>query len=80
MTLKSKDPVKVVTVRATSFPPLTDESGNGKVEQAPSGTYNSTTSEFVGQELAKSDRPELASAKVVVSGGEYTLLLNLNIS
>ncbi|KAE8746494.1 hypothetical protein FOCC_FOCC006729 [Frankliniella occidentalis] len=69
MTLKSKDPVKVVTVRGTSFPPLEEEGGSGKIEQAPSGSYNSTTSEFVSQELAKSDRPELAGAKVVVSGG-----------
>lgn len=70
MTLKSKDAVKVVTVRPTSFAPETEEGGSGKIEQAPSGSYNSTSSEFVSQELAKSDRPELAGAKVVVSGGE----------
>lgn len=69
MTLKSKDTVKVLTVRGTSFPPLTEEGGSGKVEQAPSGSYNAPASEFISQELAKSDRPDLASAKVVVSGG-----------
>ena len=69
MTLKSKDPVKVISVRATSFPPLEEQGGSGKVEQAPSGSFNAPGSEFVNQELAKSDRPDLASAKVVVSGG-----------
>ena len=73
MTLKSKDPVKVVSVRATSFPPLTEEGGSGKIEQAPSGSYNAPASEFISQELAKSDRPDLASAKVVVSGGKLVI-------
>ncbi|XP_034240416.1 electron transfer flavoprotein subunit alpha, mitochondrial [Thrips palmi] len=69
MTLKSKDAVKVVTIRPTSFAPVTEEGGSGKIDQAPSGSFNSASSEFVGQELAKSDRPALAGAKVVVSGG-----------
>jgi len=68
-TLKSNDSVKIVTIRSTSFPPQTEEGGSGKVEQAPSGSFNSATSEFISQELVKSDRPSLAGAKVVVSGG-----------
>ena len=69
LTLKSKDNVKVITVRGTSFAPA-EESGSAKTEPAPSADLKSSTSEFVSQELVKSDRPELASAKVVVSGGK----------
>jgi len=68
MTLRSKDPVKVVTVRTTAFE--ADESQGGTVSEtkldAPDMPMNS---EFIGQELSKSDRPELASAKIVISGG-----------
>ena len=68
MTLKSKDPVKIMTVRTTAFEP--DESSGGSAAQdkmdAPDAPKNS---EFVGQELSKSDRPELGAAKVVISGG-----------
>merc|ERR1711983_239293 len=58
MTLKSKDPVKIITVRTTAFE--ADESTGGSAAQdkldAPEAPKNS---EFVGQELSKSDRPEL---------------------
>jgi len=68
MTLKSKDPVKILTVRTTAFE--ADESSGGSAAQdniaAPDAPKNS---EFVGQELSKSDRPELGAAKVVISGG-----------
>jgi len=68
MTLKSKDPVKIVTVRTTAFE--ADESSGGAADQtslvAPEAPQNS---EFVGQELSKSDRPELGAAKIVISGG-----------
>jgi electron transfer flavoprotein alpha subunit len=70
LTLKSKDPVKVVTVRGTSFEPAPLEGGSTKTESAPAGEYNTGLSQFLSQELSKSDRPELTSAKVVVSGGE----------
>ncbi|XP_066598036.1 electron transfer flavoprotein subunit alpha, mitochondrial [Prorops nasuta] len=68
-TLKAKDPVKVVSVRGTSFEPTAAEGGDAKVEAAPAGDYKSKLVEFISQELSKSDRPELTSAKVVVSGG-----------
>merc|ERR1711997_1202780 len=68
MTLKSKDPVKILTVRTTSFE--ADESTGDTIAEtkldAPDMPMNS---EFIGQELSKSDRPELGSAKVVISGG-----------
>lgn len=68
-TIKVKDNIKVVTVRATSFEPLALEGGNVTAEQAPAGEYKTNLVEFIKQELSKSDRPELTSAKVVVSGG-----------
>ncbi|XP_075216175.1 electron transfer flavoprotein subunit alpha wal [Lycorma delicatula] len=68
LTLKSKDPVKVISVRGTSFEPVAD-GGSAKTELAPAGDYASKVSEFISQELSKSDRPELTSAKVVISGG-----------
>lgn len=70
MTLKSKDPVKVVTVRGTSFEPAALEGGNTNIETAPAGEYKTGLSQFLSQELSKSDRPELTSAKAVISGGE----------
>lgn len=69
LTLKSNDGVKVVTIRPTSFPaaPMGDVIASS---EASTQTVNSSpNSEFIGQELTKSDRPELSSAKVVVSGG-----------
>jgi electron transfer flavoprotein alpha subunit len=70
LTLKSKDPVKIVTVRGTSFEPAPLEGGNTNIEAAPAGEYKTGLSQFLSQELSKSDRPELTSAKIVISGGE----------
>lgn len=67
-TLKAKDPVKVLTVRGTNFPAAT-EGGNAAVDKAPEVDCKTDLSTFVGQELSKSDRPELTSAKVIISGG-----------
>lgn len=67
MTLKSLDAVKVLTVRSTSFEAAGD-GGSGTVEDAGSFEKGSG-SEWVSQELSKNDRPDLASAKIVVSGG-----------
>lgn len=68
-TLQAVDPVKVVSVRGTSFEADKLEGGSAKIEKAPEGNYNTGLTEFLGQELSKSDRPELTSAKVVISGG-----------
>ncbi len=68
MTLETNDPVKVLTIRTTSFE--ADESSGGSAEQENTAAPESpAVSEFVGQELTKSDRPELGAAKVVISGG-----------
>ncbi|XP_063994695.1 electron transfer flavoprotein subunit alpha, mitochondrial [Diachasmimorpha longicaudata] len=68
-TVKSKDKVKVISVRGTSFEPLPLEGGSVKAEPAPAGDYKSNEVDFIKQELSKSDRPDLTSAKAVVSGG-----------
>jgi len=67
-TVQSKDPIKVITVRATGFDAVAATGGAAAVETvqaAPDGGQSKVT----GQELSKSDRPELTSARVVVSGG-----------
>lgn len=70
MTLKCLDPVKIVTVRTTAFEAAATSGGSGTQEAAPApGANTAGTSEFVGQELSKSDRPDLGSASIVVSGG-----------
>jgi electron transfer flavoprotein alpha subunit len=67
-TVKSKDAKKVITVRTTAFEKAAAEGGSAAVEQVdPSGDPG--TSSFVGLEASKSERPELTSAKVIVSGG-----------
>ncbi|KAJ3053124.1 hypothetical protein HK097_004982 [Rhizophlyctis rosea] len=66
--VKSKDPIKFVTVRTSAFPAAATTGGSGKVENAPAAE-TSVTTQFVGEELSKSDRPELGSAKVVIGGG-----------
>jgi electron transfer flavoprotein alpha subunit len=65
--VKSKDAKKVVTVRATAFPAV-EMTGSAAVE-AVNLPELPAMSEFLGEELTKSDRPELTSAKIVVSGG-----------
>ena len=67
-TVKSSDATKVVTVRGTNFDPAAAEGGSASVEDA-GGAGDAGLSSFVGQELSKSDRPELTSARVVISGG-----------
>jgi len=67
-TVKSKDRIKVITVRTTAFDAVADSGGGGAVEkiEAPA---DSGLSSFVGREVSKSERPELTSAKIIVSGG-----------
>lgn len=67
-TVQSKDPVKVVTVRATGFDAAPKDGGAASVEAiAPADAGGRTR--LVGQELSQSARPELTAARVVVSGG-----------
>ncbi|ASP39802.1 electron transfer flavoprotein subunit alpha [Bacterioplanes sanyensis] len=67
-TVKSSDAIKVLTVRGTAFDAAAAEGGSASVE-AVDATHELGLSAFVGEELAKSDRPELTAANVVVSGG-----------
>ena len=67
-TVQSSAAVKVITVRATGFDPVAAEGGSAAVEAVAVGG-DAGKSAFVGEELAKSDRPELTAAKIVVSGG-----------
>ncbi|MDV7210373.1 electron transfer flavoprotein subunit alpha/FixB family protein, partial [Azotobacter beijerinckii] len=67
-TVQSSAPIKVISVRATAFDAAAGEGGSASIE-ALAGVGEAGTSRFVGEELAKSDRPELTSAKVVISGG-----------
>ncbi|CAM5186145.1 Electron transfer flavoprotein alpha subunit OS=Castellaniella defragrans OX=75697 GN=HNR28_000861 PE=3 SV=1 [Castellaniella defragrans] len=67
-TVQSGDAKKVITVRTTAFDPVADTGGGAAVESV-TAVADSGKSAFVGRELAKSDRPELTAATVVVSGG-----------
>lgn len=67
-TVQSEDNVKVITVRATAFDAVSAEGGNASVE-ALDNVVSNDKSEFVGEELAKSERPDLTAASVVISGG-----------
>ncbi|MGK7868928.1 electron transfer flavoprotein subunit alpha/FixB family protein [Falsiroseomonas sp. E2-1-a20] len=67
-TVRSADPIKVLTVRAASFDPAPAEGGNAPIEDAPASD-DPGISRFVGSELVKLERPELTAARVVVSGG-----------
>ncbi|WCR43565.1 FAD-binding protein [Stutzerimonas stutzeri] len=67
-TVQSSAAIKVITVRATGFDAVNATGGSAAVEQV-SGSGDAGKSAFVGEELAKSDRPELTAAKIVVSGG-----------
>ncbi|MCC6530702.1 MAG: electron transfer flavoprotein subunit alpha/FixB family protein [Pseudomonadales bacterium] len=67
-TVKSGDPIKVITVRATGFDAAKAEGGSAAVE-AVGTSHNAGVSTFVSQEVVKSDRPELTAARVVISGG-----------
>jgi electron transfer flavoprotein alpha subunit len=67
-TVQSKDPIKVITVRGTAFAPAAAEGDNAPIEPVPS-TGSAGSTEFVRAELSKSERPELTSARVIISGG-----------
>jgi len=67
-TVKSSDAKKVITVRGTAFEKASAEGGSATVENV-SATGDKGLSSYVGAELSKSERPELTSAKIIVSGG-----------
>lgn len=67
-TVQSSAAIKVITVRGTGFDAAAAEGGSATVEAVSVGG-DAGKSAFVGEELAKSDRPELTAAKIVVSGG-----------
>jgi len=67
-TVKSADAVKVITVRTTGFDAVASEGGNAPVESV-AATADTGLTKVLGREIAKSARPELAAAKVIVSGG-----------
>lgn len=67
-TVQSSDAVKVMTVRTTAFDAVAAEGGSAAVE-AVASAHDAGTSSFVGEEVAVSDRPELTSASIVISGG-----------
>lgn len=67
-TVKSNDAVKVVSVRGTAYDPVAAEGGSGAVEALGAG-HDAGISSFVGEEIAKSERPDLTAAGVIISGG-----------
>jgi len=67
-TVQSKDPIKVITVRGTAFPPGDATGGSAAIETVAS-TGPAGLSEFLRAELSKSERPELTSARIIISGG-----------
>jgi len=67
-TVQSSDAKKIITVRTTSFEAAAESGGSASVEAIAAQAASDKVS-FVGQELSQSDRPELTSAKIVVSGG-----------
>ncbi|PVV02199.1 hypothetical protein BB560_003353 [Smittium megazygosporum] len=67
-TVQSSDSVKIITVRSSSFPQAEAGSSSAAVSEAPTPEV-SVKSKWIGEEVTKGDRPELGSAKIVVSGG-----------
>ncbi len=67
-TVQSTDAKKIITVRGTAFAKAATEGGSGEIE-AVTSTGDKGLSTFAGSEIAKNERPELTSAKIIVSGG-----------
>ncbi|WP_415895158.1 electron transfer flavoprotein subunit alpha/FixB family protein [Neptuniibacter sp. PT34_22] len=67
-TVQSSDSTKVITVRGTAFDPVASSGGSAEIVSLAE-SCDSGLSSFVSEELAKSDRPELTAASVVISGG-----------
>ncbi|HET7671159.1 MAG TPA: FAD-binding protein [Burkholderiales bacterium] len=67
-TVKSRDAIKLITVRTTAFDAVAATGGSGQIESV-SAPADAGLSSFVGREVSKSERPELTAAKIIVSGG-----------
>ena len=67
-TVQSSDSKKIITVRPTSFDPVSTEGGSAEIEKLSFNVENKNT-EFIKREETKSDRPELGTARIVISGG-----------
>jgi electron transfer flavoprotein alpha subunit len=67
-TVKSRDAIKMITVRTTAFDAVATSGGNAQVETV-AAPADAGLSSFVGREVSKSERPELTAAKIIVSGG-----------
>ncbi len=67
-TVQTADPIKVLTVRTTAFDPAPAEGGSATIEAIDS-VQQTDLSEYKGEEVAKSDRPELTAAGIIISGG-----------
>ncbi|APG95257.1 electron transfer flavoprotein subunit alpha/FixB family protein [Sinorhizobium americanum] len=68
-TVQISEPKRVITVRTTAFPSASRGSTSAAVEQVPTAASFSDRSMFVSDALSSSDRPELTSAKIIISGG-----------
>jgi electron transfer flavoprotein alpha subunit len=68
-TVRSKDRIRVITVRTSTFQATGEVAGQAAPIEAAAATADPGISTFVGEELSKSERPELTSAKIVISGG-----------
>jgi len=66
-TVRSRDKIKVITVRTSTFQ-AAGSGGSAPIEEVPTETGPDLSS-FVGEELSRSERPELTSAKIIISGG-----------
>ena len=67
-TVQSSDPIKIITIRGTAFPPAEPEGGSAEVVEGVDPKVQSST-EWISEDLATSDRPDLSTATRVVSGG-----------
>ncbi len=67
-TVRSTDPIKVISVRGTAYDPVASEGGSASIEISDVAS-DAGLSSFVKEEIAKSERPELTSADVIISGG-----------
>lgn len=68
-TVKTSQALKIITARASAFAPIAESGSEAPLEEVAEPSFSGAKAEFVSEELVKSERPELASASKVVSGG-----------